>query len=331
MTSFRALQAFAQDDGSFGQAIVTRELADLPAHAVLVRVYWSALNYKDALSAFGHPGITRSYPHTPGIDAAGVVEESTDSRFAPGDRVIVTSHDLGMNTSGGLAEYIRVPADWIVPLPAGLDLREAMILGTGGLTAGLALYKLERSGQRPDMGPLVVTGASGGVGSLAVALLAQAGYEVLAVSGSRENYAWLQQLGAKQCLPRDEFIDKSTRPLLRSRWAGGIDTVGGAMLATLIRACAKEGSIAVCGLVGGAELALTVYPFILNGVQLLGIDSAECPQALRQEIWQHLAGSWKPAELEAFATEGGLEEVPAALAAMLKGQSRGRRIVRLAP
>lgn len=329
-SSFRALQVSELTDGSFTRQIVHRELADLPEHPVLIRVHWSSLNYKDALSAAGNKGVTRKYPHTPGIDAAGIVESSLDERFQPGDQVIVTSHDLGMNTAGGLAEYIRVPGDWIVPLPAGMSLRQSMVLGTAGLTAGMALYKLERNGQRPEAGPLVVTGASGGVGSLAVALLAQAGYDVLAVTGRPEHHAWLQALGAKQCLSREEVTDTSTRPLLRSRWAGAIDTVGGPILATLMRACAKEGNIAICGLVASPEFAATVFPFILNGIHLLGIDSAECPQTLRQQIWQKLAGDWQLDLADRdLISELALEEVPAALQTLLAGQGRGRQIVRL--
>lgn len=331
--SFQALRAF-ETEGGFSQRIVSRHIEELPDHDVLVRVHWSSLNYKDALSAFGNKGVTRAYPHTPGIDAAGVVVSSRDTRFAPGAQVIVTSHDLGMNTPGGLAEYIRVPGDWIVPLPAGLSLRASMVLGTAGLTAGMALHKLERGGQTPAMGPIVVTGASGGVGSLAVALLAACGYEVHAVSGRPELHAWLRNLGASACLSREEVSDTSSRPLLRSRWAGAIDTVGGAALSTLIRACAKEGSIAVCGLVASPEFAATVFPFILNGVQVLGIDSAECPQSLRQRVWEKLGSDWRLPQLDDPALdlleELTLAEVPAALAEMHAGRGRGRRIVRLA-
>lgn len=329
MTTYRALQAVLNPDGSYGQLLTTLPLAALPPHPVRVRVHWSALNYKDALSASGHKGVTRNYPHTPGIDAAGVVEASQDERFKPGDAVIVTSHDLGMNTPGGLAEYISVPGDWIVPLPQGLSLKESMILGTGGITAALALHKLLRNELAPEQGPVVVTGASGGVGSLAVALLAKLGFTVWAVSGSEDAYDWLKQLGAERCLPRSEVSDSSTRPLLKPRWAGAIDTVGGEMLVSLLKACQKEASVAACGLVASAELPATVYPFILNGVNLLGVDSAEFSPQLRQQLWQRLGSDWKLDTLDSLATELTLDEVPEALTRMLSGQTRGRQIVNL--
>lgn len=330
MTTYRALQAVLNPDGTYGQLVATLPLSQLPPHPVRVRVHWSALNYKDALSASGHRGVTRNYPHTPGIDAAGIVESSEDERFKPGDQVIVTSHDLGMNTPGGLAEYIQVPGDWVVPLPEQLSLKDSMILGTAGITAALALHKLLRNGLAPEQGPVVVSGASGGVGSVAIMLLAQLGYTVWAVSGSQEAYDWLTELGAERCLPRTEVSDNSSRPLLKSRWAGAIDTVGGEMLAGLLKACSKEGSVAACGLVASAEFPATVYPFILNGVNLLGVDSAEFSASLRQELWQRLGSDWKIDGLDKLATELSLEQVPEALNKMLRGGTRGRQIVSLA-
>lgn len=322
-TTFRALVSQATATG-FEQVIAERSLSELPAHAVQVRVHYSSLNYKDALSATGHTGITRHYPHTPGIDAAGVVTRSDDPQFAVGDQVIVTSYDLGMNTSGGLAEYIQVPAEWVVPLPQGLSLAESMLLGTAGFTAGLAVYKLQRSGQTPEQGPVVVTGATGGVGCLAVSLLAQLGYEVWAVSGKPEHYNWLKSLGAAQCLGREEVLAPAEKVLLRPRWAGAIDTVGGLTLSTLIRACGKEGNLAVCGLVQSAELPLSVYPFILNGVNLLGVDSAETAMPLRRQIWQHWAQDWRVPQLGAALQDIQLAEVPDALQSLLAGKSVGR-------
>lgn len=326
--SYRALRV-SENAGQYIQEICDCPWDTLPEHPITVRVHSAALNYKDALSASGHKGVTRHYPHTPGIDAAGIVEASEDPSIPVGRPVIVTSYDLGMNTPGGLAEYIRVPAEWIVPLPEGLSLEESMIMGTGGLTAAMALHKLQHNGVHPNSGPVVVTGASGGVGSMAVSILAQADYEVWAVTGSPEAHAWLQELGASQCLSREELQDESGRPLLRPRWAGAIDTVGGQTLSNLLKATQKEGVVAACGLVQSPELALTVYPFILNGIHLVGIDSAEYPMPLRQKLWQKLAQEWKPPGLQQLKQCLNLEDVPEALQRMLQGQTRGRLIVKL--
>ena len=326
--TFRALRIFEEEDG-FYRRIVTRALDELPAGDVLVRVHYSALNYKDALSATGNKGVSRYYPHTPGIDAAGIVVDSLDPAFAPGDAVIVTSYDLGMNTDGGFAEYIRVPAAWVVPLPAGLNLAESMILGTAGFTAGLALYKLERAGLRPGQGPVVVTGASGGVGSLAVAILARAGYEAVAATGSPEAREWLMSLGAAACVDREAVRDDSGRPLLKPRWAGAIDTVGGQTLATLLKTTQREGSVAACGLVDSPQLPTTVFPFILNGVNLLGVDSATIDMETRQAIWQRLAGAWRVDPLDRLAQACTLDELPAHIDAILAGRTRGRVLVHL--
>ena len=309
---FTALEAFqVEGTQNFETRLVQKSLQDLPFSGdsdpgLTVRVHYSALNYKDALSAAGNRGVTRQYPHTPGIDAAGTVTHSDDPRFAVGDAVIVTSYDLGMNTPGGFAEYIRVPADWAVPLPEGM-------------------------GQRPDQGPVVVTGASGGVGSLAVLLLADLGYTVWAVSGKPDYHDTLLSLGAARCLSREEVDDSSEKPLLRPRWSGAIDTVGGNTLATLIKACDKEGAIAVCGLVRSPLLETTVYPWILNGIHLLGVDSATYPAALRQARWQALAlrTSVLQSRLHPLIHDLALSEVPAVLSDMLAGNSRGRYRVQL--
>lgn len=326
--TFRALRIFEEEDG-FYRRIVTRQLDELPAGEVLVRVHYSALNYKDALSATGNKGVSRHYPHTPGIDAAGVVVDSQDPAFGPGDQVIVTSYDLGMNTDGGFAEYIRVPAGWVVPLPAGLNLAESMILGTAGFTAGLALYKMERAGLRPGQGPVVVTGASGGVGSLAIAILARAGYEAIAATGSPEAHDWLRRLGAAACIDRSHVQDDSGRPLLRPRWAGAIDTVGGDTLATLLKTTEREGSVAACGLVASPQLHTTVFPFILNGVNLLGVESATCEMETRLAIWQRLASTWRIDGLDLLAQPCTLDELPGYIDPILAGHTRGRILVHL--
>jgi putative YhdH/YhfP family quinone oxidoreductase len=307
--------------------ITQKSLSELPPGEILVRVSYSSLNYKDALSATGHKGVTKSYPHTPGIDAAGVVEESSSELWKPGDEVILTGYDLGMNTSGGWAEYVRVPAAWALQLPAGLTLKESMVYGTAGLTAALSLDKLERNGLRPDKGEVLVTGATGGVGSLAVAILAQAGYQVVASTGKTEAREFLRALGAKEVISRQESQDQIGKPLLKGRWAAVIDTVGGNILATAIKATQYGGSVACCGLVASPELQTTVYPFILRSVNLLGIDSAECPAQMRLQLWSKLASEWKPAVLQAIYSECSLEELEAKIVAMLQGKISGRTVV----
>ena len=328
METYRAL-VVREMDGEFDRSIEEVPSSFLPSEGVLIRVAYAALNYKDALSASGHKGITRSFPHTPGVDASGVVVDSGGSDFAVGAEVIVTSYDFGMNTKGGFAEYIRVPAEWVVLLPASMSLKEAMIIGTAGFTASLAIHKMQMTGQHPDMGEIVVTGASGGVGSMAVSILAKLGYRVVAASGKQEHYDWLGRLGAMRCINREEVDDPSEKPLLRSRWAGAVDTVGGNTLATLLKACARNGNVATCGLVGSAELHTTVYPFILNGINLLGIDSAETPMAFRREIWDLLADEFRPPRLEEMAEFVSLEDIPRKMDDILNGETSGRVVADL--
>jgi putative YhdH/YhfP family quinone oxidoreductase len=326
---FKAMVVREGEEGQFSRSIESRELGDLPAGEVLVRVRYSSLNYKDALSATGHRGVTRSYPHTPGIDAAGTVEESASPSFQPGDEVIVTSYDLGMNTPGGFGQYIRVPEAWVVPLPGGLSLPESMIYGTAGLTAGLSVGKLEGHGLSPDGGEILVTGATGGVGSIAVGILARAGYRVVAATGKPAAEPFLRDLGAGEVIPREDVRDTSGRPLLRGRWAGVVDTVGGEYLATVLKATQYGGAVACCGLVASPELPTTVYPFILRGVTLLGIDSQECPMDVRRRTWQRLAREWKLEHLDSLATERSLEELDTEIELILQGQQMGRVIVNL--
>ena len=302
-------------------------LDTLPQHDVTVAVTYSSLNYKDALSATGNRGVTKSYPHTPGIDAAGRVVASDDKRFKEGDEVIVTSYDLGMNTPGGFGEYIRVPADWVVGLPQGLSLREAMVLGTAGLTAAMCVDAL--SSQGFTEGPVVVTGASGGVGSLAVALLAKLGHHVVASTGSEGAHATLRNLGAARIIDRHELSEANERPMLKSVYGGAVDTVGGRTLENIVKSLESGASVAACGLVSGPELNLTVYPFILRGVNLLGIDSQNLALPKRQRLWERLAGEWKLDNLETITTEVGLEDLDAAVDAILKGETRGRTLVRV--
>ncbi|MFN2225085.1 MAG: YhdH/YhfP family quinone oxidoreductase [Anaerolineae bacterium] len=328
-TEFQALVVRQTGDGEFARRIEQQAVDDLPASEMLVRVHYSSLNYKDALSATGHRGVTRRYPHTPGIDAAGVVVESDDDAFRPGDEVIVTSYDLGMNTPGGWGQYIRVPAGWAVPLPAGLSLSQAMVYGTAGFTAGLAVLKLQEHGLRPGEGQVLVTGATGGVGSVAVGILARAGYRVAAVTGKPDQEAYLRDLGAAEVLSRDDVRDESGRPLLSGRWAGAVDVVGGEMLATVLKSVAYGGAVASCGLVGSPDLPTTVYPFILRAVSLLGIDSQNCPMDVRRRVWDNLAGPWKLADLEQLATERRLDALEPEIERILQGQQIGRVLVDL--
>lgn len=328
--SFKAFLVTEEPDGKFVQSISARSFDELPDHDVLINVKYSSLNYKDALSATGHKGVTKIYPHTPGIDASGVVAASRDTRFKPGDEVIVTGYDLGMNTPGGFAEYISVPADWVLPLPKGLSLEEAMILGTAGFTAAYALLKLIENGQKPENGPVLVTGASGGVGSLAVALLAKAGFEIIASTGKPEAADYLKKLGATQIIGREEVNDTSGKPLIRPKWAGAIDTVGGNVLNTVLKACNKHGNVAAMGNVLSVELHTTIFPFILNGINLLGVDSATCPMPTRILLWQKLAGNWKPDNLNLIAKPVKLRELQKYVKAILMGKVRGRILVNVA-
>ncbi len=330
-TRFRALWITEQPDKTFTRALVERERADLPqTHDTLVRVRFSSLNYKDALSASGNRGVTRNYPHTPGIDAAGEIVASADPALSPGQPVIVTSHDLGMNTPGGFGQYIRVPAAWVVPLPDGLSLHDSMAYGTAGLTAALCLRRLQAHGVMPEFGEVLVTGATGGVGSLAVATLAALGYSVAAVTGKSDAADWLKALGARAILSRAEATE-NTRPLLKERWAGVIDTVGGEILATALKSTKRDGCVACCGLVQSAQFPATVFPFILRGVTLTGVDSVEIPSALRRQMWANLAGPWSagPAALAAIARDVALDELAPEIDTILRGGMRGRVVVAL--
>ena len=325
--NFKALLVSEKPDGTFVQEVVKRKITDLPDNELLIKVNYSSLNYKDALSATGHKGVSKFYPHTPGIDASGLVAFSRDKRFKPGDEVIVTGYDLGMNTPGGFAEYISVPGDWVVPLPQSLSLKEAMMLGTAGFTAAYALYKLIEGGQKPENGPVLVTGATGGVGSLAVALLSKAGFEVIASTGKPGSSDYLKALGANQITDRNEVNDTSGKPLIKPKWAGAIDTVGGNVLATILKACQKHGNVAAMGNVLSVELHTTVFPFILNGINLLGVDSATCPMSIRQELWKKLGNEWKPDKLEMIASQCYLEDLPEYISKILKGEMEGRKLL----
>ena len=328
MTNFKAFWVEKTDDG-VAHSVIERSTDDLPEGELLVKVAYSSLNYKDAMSAKGLPGVTRNYPHTPGIDAAGVIIESTDSGFAEGDEVIVIGYDLGMNTAGGYGQYIRVPANWVVKMPAGLDAREAMIIGTAGFTAALCVDKIEQMGAQPSDGPVVVTGATGGVGSVAVALLAKLGYDVVASSGKAEKDDYLKSLGAGSVISRADLSEENKRPMAAETWAHGIDTVGGEILSNVIKGLKYSGSVAICGLVASPAFSTTVLPFILRNVNVLGVDSVELPLAKKQEIWHRLATDLKLDTLDKMTTEVTLDGLSDVIDSIIQGGVSGRTLVKL--
>ena len=325
--SFQAIRIF-EEDGKFEQRIVERSTEDLPEGEVLIQVHYSSLNYKDALSASGNRGVTRNYPHTPGVDTSGIVAASTDPDFKVGDSVIVTSYDLGMNTDGGFGEYIRVPASWVLPLPEGLTLQEAMIYGTAGFTAAQSFWELQTAGCKPENGLVLVTGAAGGVGSIAVRLLLKAGYEVAAVSGHDTGKSLLKELGVQQILDREDAVDDGNRPLLKTQWNAVIDNVGGLPLSTALKTTKPGGVITTCGNVAGAELSTTVFPFILRGLRLIGIDSQNCPYDLRKKLWELLASDWKLPNLNAGLKEVSMEEMRNEIELILRSEVKGRIVLR---
>ncbi|MBP8203934.1 MAG: YhdH/YhfP family quinone oxidoreductase [Pseudomonas sp.] len=328
MSKFNALQARENATGGFEQVIVQREIEDLPAGELLIRVKYSSLNYKDALSASGNRGVTKSFPHTPGIDAAGVVQASSVAEFSVGDEVIVTGYDLGMNTSGGFAQYIRIPASWALKRPKGLSLREAMVLGTAGLTAALCVDKLEQVGLTPDAGTVLVTGATGGVGSVAVALLTTLGFRVAASTGKAEQAEYLKALGAQQIVLRSELLEGTDKSMLKEQWAGAVDCVGGDILFNVVKSLRYGASAACCGLTAGVGFKGSVLPFILRGVNVLGVDSVELPLVVKASMWDKLSLQWK-VNLDALVSEVTLEQLPAAIAQVLAGKQVGRVLVNL--
>lgn len=326
--NYKALVVEETGPGVFERKIRDRVIGYLPPGEVLIRVKYSSLNYKDALSASGNKAVTKSYPHTPGIDAAGVIEESATDGFAVGDQVIVIGYDLGMNTSGGFGQYIRVPASWVVRLPEKLELKESMVYGTAGFTAGMSVEKMVESVQ-PDDGEILVTGATGGVGSIAVAVLAELGYKVVAMSGKSEAKDFLQKLGAKEVISRDSLRQDSDRPLAKARWAGVVDTVGGELLAAAIKSTMPLGMVTCCGNVASPDLPLNVYPFILRGVTLVGIGAQNCKMAVRQRIWKKLATDWRISAFDEIYKEVSLEELSSEIDKMLNASHMGRILVNL--
>jgi putative YhdH/YhfP family quinone oxidoreductase len=326
MMMFRAFRIFEEGGKSQGR-LVDLTLEDLDAGELVIRVHHSGVNYKDALAATGAGKVIRRFPCVGGVDLSGVVESSSDQRFKAGDSVLVTGYDMGVAHDGGFAEYARVPADWAVPLPVGLTLFEAMVLGTAGFTAALAIHRLEQNEVTPNKGKVIVTGATGGVGSLAVQMLAQLGYHVVALTGKESEQEFLKSLGASEVLLRSSVDMHSTRPLEKGLWAAALDAVGGDTLAWLTRTMQLEGAIASFGNAGGAALNTTVFPFILRGVKLLGVDSAATVMPLRKQLWGRLASDLRPGGLEKIAHTITLNELPHACEQLIAGKARGRAVV----
>ncbi len=323
---FKAFE-ISEVEGEFKRKVIEKEIEDLPEGDLIINVKYSSLNYKDALSASGNKGVTRKYPHTPGVDAAGIVVEDQSGTYKKGDKVIVAGYDFGMNTDGGFEEYIRIPAHWASKSPENLTLRESMIYGTAGFTAALSVYKLIEAGT--VKGDILVTGASGGVGSFACAILSKIGYNVTAATGKTEAESYFNNLGVQNIISRKKVDDDSGKMLLKEKWDGVIDTVGGNMLTTAIKSTKYGGAVTCCGNVASAKLELNVYPFILRGVSLLGIDAVQCSPELKEELWQKIASDWKIDQVDDFSKEIVLEDLDEQIEKMLAGNSKGRIIIKL--
>lgn len=326
MAAFSAYRIF-EENGAVVSRFVGLTLDDLDFGEVVIRTRYSSVNYKDALAATGMGRIIRRFPCVGGVDAAGVVESSADARFKPGDEVLVTGYGMGVAHDGGFSEYVRVPADWVVPLPQGLTPFEAMALGTAGFTAALSIHRLEQNELRPENGKVIVSGATGGVGSLAIPMLAQLGYYVVALTGKESERSYLEVLGASEILLRKDVDFSGSKPLEKAQWAGALDAVGGETLAWLTRTMQQNGAIASFGNAGGVELHTTVFPFILRGVKLLGIDSAATAMPLRRLIWQRLATDLRPKQLAAIVRKVPFSRLPEMFSSMLQGRSHGRTVV----
>ena len=330
MSEFKALVSEKVEGQHNTVSIQQKNVDDLPAGDVLIRVQYSSLNYKDALSAKGLPGVTREYPHTPGIDAAGVVEASSVEGVSVGEEVVVTGYDLGMNTAGGFGQYIRVPANWVVKKPEGLSLKETMQLGTAGLTAAICVDSLLQVGIAPQQGPILVTGASGGVGSISVAIMSRLGFEVVAGTGKPEQEDFLKSIGASSLISREDLEVGNNRPMLKERWAGVIDTVGGDILFNAVKSTKYGGSVTCCGLVASPNFQANVLPFILRGVNLLGVDSVELPLDVKEYMWKSLATEWKLNNLENLTKEVSFTDLPGKIDEIFAGKAVGRYLVSLA-
>ena len=327
--NFHAYRILEESDQSAGR-FVELTLDDLDPGEVVIQTHYSSVNYKDALAATGAGKVIRRFPCVGGVDVAGVVASSSDARFKPGDAVIVTGYGMGVDHDGGFAEYVRVPADWVVPLPQGLTLFETMAIGTAGFAAALSIHRLEQNDLRPENGKVIVTGATGGVASLAIQMLAQLGYHVVALTGKDSEHDYLKSLGATEILPRKKLV-MGTRPLEKAQWAGALDAVGGETLAWLTRTMQQNGVIASFGNAGGVELHTTVMPFILRGVRLIGVDSAATAMPLRRKIWQWLSDDLRPQLLAKVAHAVPFAELPQVFPQLLQGRLRGRTVVEIKP
>ena len=329
MSTYKAFEVREEIEKKFVGAIVEKSALELAEGSVSIEVHYSSVNYKDALSASGSKAVTREYPHVPGIDAAGKVLASTDSNFAVGDEVVVTGYDLGMNTAGGFGQQVTVPGGWVTKLPVGLSLRDSMVLGTAGLTAGLCVNKLLLNGITPEAGKVLVTGATGGVGIIACALLVKLGFEVVASTGKLAETAKLTALGVSEVISREAFSEENPRPMLKEGYAAAVDVAGGTTLVNVIKSLNYGGSVAACGLVDSPALSATVLPFILRGVNLLGVDSVELPLAQKQQIWNLFANEWALTDIDSLAETIVLSELPAVLAKVLAGGAVGRYVLDL--
>ena len=329
MSTYKAFEVREETEKKFVGAIVEKSALELVEGSVSIEVHYSSVNYKDALSASGSKAVTREYPHVPGIDAAGTVLASTDSNFAVGDEVVVTGYDLGMNTAGGFGQQVTVPGGWVTKLPVGLSLRDSMVLGTAGLTAGLCVNKLLVNGITPESGKVLVTGATGGVGIIACGLLVKLGFEVVASTGKLAEAAKLTALGVSEVISREAFSEENPRPMLKESYAAAVDVAGGATLVNVIKSLSYGGSVAACGLVDSPALSATVLPFILRGVNLLGVDSVELPLAQKQQIWNLFANEWALTDIDSLAETIVLAELPAVLAKVLAGGAIGRYVLDL--
>lgn len=326
-TSFKAFRV-EEEGGKFIRSINELEFPTLTNDEILVKVHYSSLNYKDALSATGNKGVTNNFPHTPGIDAVGIIEQTNSNLFEIGDKVIVTSYDLGMNTDGGFAEYIKVPADWAILLPEKLSMKEAMIFGTAGLTAGMSVLRLSQL-VKPEDGKIAVSGATGGVGALSVSILSKLGYDIVAITGKESEGDYLFTLGAKEIMSRSDIENFDKKPLLKPLFAGAIDTVGGVILENMIKATKPLGAVTCCGNVASPKLELTVFPFILRGISLIGIDSQNFPMNYRLKVWELLANDWKPEQLSRSYEEITINQLQDKIDLMLQGKLKGRIILKM--
>ncbi len=316
-------------DREFASDIKEVSMPKCDENEVLIKVSYSSLNYKDALSSVGNPGVTRNFPHVTGIDVAGTVAESKSTIFKVGERVLVTGYDMGMNTDGGHAEFVKVPSSWVARIPDAITDKEIMTFGTAGLTAALSVNELIANGVKPEDGEILVTGATGGVGSIAVSILNKIGFTVVAISGKKEKIDYLKRIGASEVILRDTFNEDSKKPMMGEKYAGVIDTVGGEILANALKYIKYDGVATCCGLTSSHELNTNVFPFILRGVRLIGIDSVECKLEKKQAAWEKIASKWKVDTLDSITNEISLEEVKDAYELLLAGKAVGRYVVKI--